>query len=357
MAAFHPTGNYAVIGFNRPTWDTVATVNAFLQVLSIASGTATGGASNNGLKYTYGAHQFYRKVDDNSKKPGLARLPTTASLTVTAIAFAPVQGPSSTYAIAIQQDLSCYTTIGYISNTLPGAGAEVHVTIPPPFQWGQEGINTGGGLAWSPEGKMLAVACGDSQIRIFGSLAAAGGDVTSWTTQALKVFDTYAGLAYGSYFLPNAEYMAVPVAPASIYVYGGCKAGSQMSGFLGTSQCAPCAAGRSAPVDGAVCTNCAIGFYNTGTGNSDCDPCGKGNTSALASASTSCVACPAGRFGPLNANAVCQLCAPGLAQPSAGRTRCNLCATGTFSNVTGLTNCFSCEYNAWVGLASRRQLN
>lgn len=350
VAAFHPTAAYAIIGFNLPQWDGDAGASAFVQALSIASGTATGGVAS-GLTYTYGVQQFYKKLGAKGKQAGLVAIPTDpstqqqASLSVTAIAFAPVPGPASVnsfYAIAIQQDLSCYTTIGYINNALPGG--EIHNTVPPPFAWGQDGLYRGGGLAWSPEGKMLAVACGDSQVRIFGKLAAAGGDVTGWSTQALKVFDTYAGLAYGAFFTPNAEYMAAPVAPAAIYVYGGCDVGTQMSGYAISSQCTPCAAGKAASVAGAVCTSCPSGYFNTGTGNSDCWPCGKGNTSALAAGSTSCAACPAGRFGPLAANAACQFCQPGLAQPSAGKTRCNLCASGTFSNVTGLTNCFACEF-------------
>jgi hypothetical protein len=267
----------------------------------------------------------------------------TAFLSVTGLAFNPV--PATYPFLAIQQDFNCFTRVrASVPNGLNGVSISSGqptpgFTINPGWFWWQPGL-LGGAVAWSPAGTFLASACSDSIVRIFGGTGS--NDVTTWSTQPIRTFNTNAGAVYSVMFSPSAEFLAAGTAAGRIILYGGCSPGTEVAGTGANAVCSSCAVGTASTTYGVPCAKCGTGTYQNAGGASSCTACGLGNTSSLGA--TVCTLCAAGKIGAALINTACDDCEAGFQQPSTGKTMCNLCSSGRFTAQTGRTACAACEW-------------
>eukprot|EP00615_Pteridomonas_danica_P014927 CAMPEP_0114396978 /NCGR_PEP_ID=MMETSP0102-20121206/13930_1 /TAXON_ID=38822 ORGANISM="Pteridomonas danica, Strain PT" /NCGR_SAMPLE_ID=MMETSP0102 /ASSEMBLY_ACC=CAM_ASM_000212 /LENGTH=503 /DNA_ID=CAMNT_0001557881 /DNA_START=249 /DNA_END=1758 /DNA_ORIENTATION=- len=207
-----------------------------------------------------------------------------------------------------------------------------------------------------------------------GSLSATDFFITSLTE------DSIAGSSSAS---------AVCESPCSAGEYGNCSSISNAPNCYVNCECADCFIGTASSVVGSTlhsdieCTNCSMGTSSSIVGStlpSDCVKCTSGSYASVV-ASTSCEACPIGKFatdnetdyggglvtqvisGAITCNDcpagyiaeisslfVCIACDAGKAS-KAGKGNCSSCPIGTYSESgqSQCTNCVSGKYNYIVG--------
>jgi hypothetical protein len=94
--------------------------------------------------------------------------------------------------------------------------------------------------------------------------------------------------------------------------------------YTGTDRCVPCAAGRFAPVVGAIgrngCLRCTVGQYQTRTDG------------------TRCKSCAVGRFADTEGTVVCEPCLAGRFNDALRRAQCQACPAGKFSDAGVVTS-------------------
>ena len=165
--------------------------------------------------------------------------------------------------------------------------------------------------------------------------------------------------------------------PAGTYGSDGltctkCLAGTYngTAGSTAASVCTACPAGKYSNAGAASCSNCAKGYYASGTGSTTCTICpvgtyasstgstsctkcaaGKYNGSTGSTAASACKNCPAGKYSNEGAES-CSNCAKGYYAPDEGSTTCTICPVGTYAASTGSTSCTKCTagtYNSNKG--------
>ncbi|KAG9004415.1 Dihydroxyacetone synthase [Tulasnella sp. JGI-2019a] len=127
-------------------------------------------------------------------------------------------------------------------------------------------------------------------------------------------------------------------------------AGNYDSG-TGNTQPNPCPLGYTTPSTGSTnankCTMCSAGTkaVTDNTGSVTCSACPQGSWSSAGQ--TTCTACPSGSTSPASAtsSSQCTACAPGnkaVTDGSTGAVSCSACPKGTYQSSSGQTSCTSC---------------
>lgn len=276
--------------------------------------------------------------DIDSKITGL-----TAGRDITGLAFRtgtyPVDATTGATWLAVQQSTYCYVRVRTgVGNTVvdkspTGLGSASG------FFWYQQGL-FGNSIAWSPDGKYLAVSCSDSIVRIFGTLTT--WDVEVWSLQPVRTLNTDAGTSNMAVFSASGEFVASATASGKIIVFGGCSPGQQISGYTSLATCVNCPVGWYTDRYGGICKPCDLGTYNTAPGSSTCLNCGVGNTTS-ALGSVACSRCATGLYGPEVKNSPCPACDPGSFTSVVGKSACTLCSSGRYAQDPASAACTACE--------------
>jgi hypothetical protein len=119
-----------------------------------------------------------------------------------------------------------------------------------------------------------------------------------------------------------------------------------------SSSCVACPAGRFGAVEGATseaagCLPCAAGTASLAAGrDTPCPVCPAGTSSSPGA--SSCSPCPPGSFAASPGAATCQPCEVGTRNPDVGASSCLPCLPGTFSASAGSTTCAPCPSGTYA---------
>ena len=134
---------------------------------------------------------------------------------------------------------------------------------------------------------------------------------------------------------------------------------SSSSGIT-VSACTNCAAGTYNSATGvSTCSLCVAGTYNTGTGTSTCSFCAAGtyNTGSAIAVST-CSPCDTGTYSTgsgMGTASTCSTCPIGAYNSAGQASACTLCAAGTYNTDTGVSVCSNCTigtYSTGTGIST-----
>jgi hypothetical protein len=120
--------------------------------------------------------------------------------------------------------------------------------------------------------------------------------------------------------------------------------------YQNVNECSLCGPGKYQLT--SSCVDCALGYYQTGSGRSACDACGAGSYQALP-AQPACTACGGGTYQSLSGQINCTLCEAGLYQSLTGKTLCGACDAGTYQSLTGKSACGACDTGAYQSLTGK----
>jgi len=127
-----------------------------------------------------------------------------------------------------------------------------------------------------------------------------------------------------------------------------CTAGSYSD--VNQDACLSCGPGTYSNMSAqTTCKNCAIGYYQSGSGVSACTGCSPGQISTVVG-SASCTNCAAG-FSSSGSGSTCTQCTPGTNASIAGSPSCAPCAAGTFSG-PGALYCISCSLGQYWSVSA-----
>eukprot|EP00762_Andalucia_godoyi_P006940 ANDGO_08280.mRNA.1 hypothetical protein len=119
--------------------------------------------------------------------------------------------------------------------------------------------------------------------------------------------------------------------------------------------CSFCPAGFM-PLYSTSCVACPLGRFSAlghTQSNGSCAPCASGTEPNMERAD--CVSCPAGSYSNSSTSFICSVCGPGQ-QPSANQSRCMACAQGFYSNTSTGFLCARCP-DGWSSIEDRSACN
>lgn len=126
----------------------------------------------------------------------------------------------------------------------------------------------------------------------------------------------------------------------------GCSAGKYLSSDSSVNECLDCAAGRYSEGGTTTCSACPVGRYSKSPGAPLCTLCGPGTFTDLTGQTKCLKQCPAGTFSTdygSSSNDDCTKCAAGTFQFLAGSSTCMVCSPGSYSGEPGQAVCSPCE--------------
>ena len=116
--------------------------------------------------------------------------------------------------------------------------------------------------------------------------------------------------------------------------------------------CTDCLAGKMSLAQQSVCSDCATGMYQCGSGATFCVECAQGYISA-STGSTKCTICSAGKFSSSDSLATaCTPCVVGKYAASDGKTVCAECSWGQWQDAPAKSDCKDCVVGKYAGEGS-----